>query len=277
MPATTEKEKTSKVTIPKIETEATLETLTQTDSLEPQRKKTERDTLHSRIILVSPYSLLNVFLESEIPRIVKGSEIEIISNSDFNKYPYINVEEREKYAKTPYWIIDFEKITAELEKEKIDKEKLARLRREGLADIIYQYEKEIREGLSFHNEFYQDNEKPSFRVTEIVSKLTQSLDQKLPNIWRNAEENAKDRIKLMDCVEFVEYYFFAKRNHILHITASKKFSEELASKHEYDKAGNFIKNSQFITEYFDKIRRDIVKLEEYGNRARLELFSIPKI
>ncbi len=271
----TEKEESRKVIIPKIETETNLETLTDPEIVKPERKRTTTELKSARVILISPYSQLNVFLEAEIPNIIKGGELDIVTCSDFNKPPYIDVESRERHAKTPYLIIDFERITAEVEKEIKDKEKIIQHRRRSLADIINTYETEIREGIAFPDEFYLEQGKNlSSKITEIISKLTQSLDQKLSSLWASADNLIKVRT-VTDVVEFNNYFLWAvKKGSINYMIPTKEFSKELESKHKYDKDGNFVRNTSFIIEYFDKIKKDIVKMEEYGKRARLELFNL---
>lgn len=255
-----------------IKTERTPETLTDPESVQPERKKTSTEMKSSRVIVISPYSRLNVYLESEIPKIIEGSYTEIISSAVFNYPPYIDVQTREMHAPTPFWIIDFEHITAEVEKTEIDKELLVKRKKSSLSDIIREYPDKIEANL-FSDEFFLEDNKIQTKITDITTKFAQTLDEVLPNLWKKAEDLSKKVKTVIDIVGFNEYYLWtAKKKEILYLTPSSSFSRELREKHVYDSNGNFITNSQFIENYFSDIRKDLVKLAEYGFRSKLNLF-----
>ena len=88
-------------------------TKTEPRSIEPQRLKLQNDVLHSRIIVVCPYSQFNAYFESKIPEIIEGGYVDIINQAEMKKPPYIQVVKKETGSKRPLWIIDFGRIIAE--------------------------------------------------------------------------------------------------------------------------------------------------------------------
>ncbi|MFC1685427.1 hypothetical protein ACFLZZ_00210 [Nanoarchaeota archaeon] len=90
--------------------EESLENLSFPERVFPRKKKTERDTLNSRIVVVSPYGQLNTYLSSEIPKIVPGGDVDVIDEAKSHAKPYIDIRKKESIAQKPLWIIDFGKI-----------------------------------------------------------------------------------------------------------------------------------------------------------------------
>ena len=66
--------------------------------VKPEEKSAVEDTYHARIVVVGPYSQFNVYLESTIPSLVKGSFVDFLDRADISLPPYIDVEKREKAA-----------------------------------------------------------------------------------------------------------------------------------------------------------------------------------
>ncbi|MBD3253195.1 hypothetical protein GF386_05660 [Candidatus Pacearchaeota archaeon] len=87
-------------------------------TLKRGQRKPETDDPYSdeqdqRVVVVCPYSQLNIYFESEIPRHLRDCEVDIISMAEIDEHPYIDISEREDEKPVPFWIIDFQKIIAE--------------------------------------------------------------------------------------------------------------------------------------------------------------------
>ncbi len=170
--------------------------LTQPESLRPERKKIEEDMLESRILVISPYGQLNVFFESEIPRLQRRCYVEVVDRAELDKDPYVNVEKREKNRQTPYLIIDFQKIIAPVEKIITNKAKRTQKRRQALIDLLNHFAALTGAGKIVDSSMYTLESKPidfKRKVTDIAQGLITYLDEKLQKVWEEIDKGVIEK------------------------------------------------------------------------------------
>ena len=74
----------------------------------PTRERIERSNIQERVIVVSPYKLINLFLDDFLPQLLaRNTTVDIVSHAELDRRPYIDPEQRERDRSLPEYVIDF--------------------------------------------------------------------------------------------------------------------------------------------------------------------------
>jgi len=220
-------------------------------------KKTARDALHTRVVVVSPYSQHNVFLETLIPDILSGGEVDVVSEAESDDPPYIEVPKREQKAQRPLWIIDFGKILAKsYNLSMLYQRRLEAFRDEMSRQLANQY-KGVEEYLR----------RPDVPLdAEVLTQLAGNLSHKLQGFNLDltqlsdalhlAEQMAeKDAIHP---VPFKGYSQWAARTERIYIRPKTRWSSAFESNYLYDESGNFLPGSvPLVPQIAEMMRGDL--------------------
>jgi hypothetical protein len=242
------------------------ETLTKPERLQPQRQKLINDTLHNRIIVISPDSQFNAFFESQIPELIVGGYVDIVDRAELIKPPYLYVADKEKNLQKPFWIIDFQRIVAKLPSEK----HLSIERARALSEIL-EYPISTQESEKLFSEYLQqetDATHPELRINSILKRLIPILKERLSS---NLEEKLKQAYEItlrrhpVDAVVPFNLYEIWNRNAgAVYITPSPELTKELESQRKYDEEGNFLSSSVAVQPYVNRLKQDLTAYASAG-------------
>lgn len=249
------------VTIPlpseEVDSEEQLSEPTQTKplGLEPKRQRTVEDTLHSRVIVISPYGQLNAYFESMIPKVVDGCYTDIISEAETNTPPHINVEQRESIAQRPFCIFDFQRIKAYQPSPEYLLDGQLRLLRGFFTDYLSEQRSQELFGKSFQQQTIEGEIDDILKNlnSDLRTRLERELGTKLHDIW----DKVLIEHPVLGVVHFDLYETFAREKRVIYIIPSPDFSRELCKRHTYDENRNFQPNAVSIADYVDRLNADL--------------------
>ena len=232
-------------------------TKTEPRSLEPQRLKLQNDVLHSRIIVVCPYSQFNAYFESKIPEIIEGGYVDVVNQAEMKKPPYIQVVKKEAGSKRPLWIIDFGRIIAEKPSEVYLKKERVGVITKILSDYTdpkkaEQLFLEYLGNEELSSELKANNILKSI-ITDLKPRLMSGLERELEEVYESVLNNHP----VDSVVPFNLYEIWNRRVSAVYITPSPEFSKELESKERYNANGNFNPNSVPVSGYLDMLNNDL--------------------
>ncbi len=234
-------------------------TKTQPSRIEPQRKKSAIESLNSRVIIISPHGQLNAYFESAIPRFVEGGYTDIISESELNHPPFIRIEEREKAAQKPFWIIDSHQIIADQPSPQYLLDERLRF----LCTILANYAYSEKAKMLFAKSL-QEQSSTKEKIEEIISSLTSDLRKRLEESLDEQLKLTKQRVTrehpVREIIPFILYEIYARQKKIDYITPTPDFSKELSRRRLFDEEGNFLANSVSIADYVTKLNADLAEL-----------------
>jgi hypothetical protein len=248
-------------------------TKTEPRSLEPQRLKLQNDVLHSRIIVVCPYSQFNAYFESKIPEIIEGGYVDIVNQAEMKKPPYIQVVKKEAGSKRPLWIIDFGRIIAEKPSEvHLKKERV------GVITKILSDYTDPKKAEQLFLEYLGNRElSPELKANNILKSLISDLRPRLMSGLEKELEEVYESVlnnhPIDSVVPFNLYEIWNRRVSAVYITPSPEFSKELESKERYNANGDFNPASISVRDYADRLERDLRTLAKKSLQD-LELLKI---
>jgi len=233
----------------------------------PKKEKTGVETLRSRVVVISPYSQLNVYIESIIPEILDGGYTDIVDRAEMKVPPYIDVNKKEKDIQSPLWIIDFGKIIAPQPKTSV----LANARVEAIISMI---NNNFIRRLKYNPELAGEYD-PQYKhilaeypftppsITKIVKHL-ESTVMSLYDEFLSEIKRIDESIKAEDCIDkvvlFNGYAVWAKNKSIVYLFPRPSFLAGLEKRHSNYPDGNFNPSSVSIKDYTEAIRMDLQKV-----------------
>jgi len=239
--------------------------------LKPKRQRTVEETLHSRVIVISPYGQLNAYFESRIPQFIDGGYTDIISEAETNTPPYMDVIQRERTAQRPLWIIDFQRIIADQPSPKYLLDEQLRLVRGFFTDYLSEQRSQELFEKSLQQPTVDKKIDNILRIlnSDLRTRLERELGAELENTWKRvAREHPVAGVAHFDL-----YESFAQVRKISYVIPSIEFSRELCRRHTYDESGNFQSNVVSIVDYVDKLNSDLEILTKRFPSQETELLQ----
>ena len=242
------------------------------DQTFPQKKQTKKAAQYSRVVVVSPYAQLNVFLEYEIPKHVEGGLVDVVSESTQDYPPYFNVDQHELLAQKPLWVIDFQKIII----DQPSPEYLAKVRFEALKSYVTQYIDEFQNNKPMYDLF----KKPNLSIDDArelfaaVGFIDEKPEQDLLNYLEEASKPVANNHLVKGIANFLEYTNWSKRDGVTLVTPKAEFAEDMLKRCVYDKDGNFQSTQVYINDHLNSLKIDLKALA--SKSKQLKMFSVYK-
>ena len=220
----------------------------------PVLKGVGSDMAHSRVVVVSPYAQMNVYLESALPRIIDGCIVDVVSRSDAVVQPYIDVSFRERSAQSPLWIIDFGKIISpqpsplDLRKARLDilSDIVSDTVKSGGGTLVSALEEQTFDGGGCKNIIMALRNTVENIHPESILPLMNAAHKSIPS------EKYVDRV-----VPFDGYALWSRDHTIARISPIAKISADFENAHSYDSSGHFNPSSVSIGLYVEFIESDL--------------------
>lgn len=264
------------------------ETETSLEGIDPVLKKVGELMKSSRIIVISPYSRLNVYLEHKIPEIIRGADVDVLERTDRTVQPYVDVATRERDKQAPYLIIDFEQIVG----REPSKEVIAEHRRMQIFSLLGNYLGGLSKrfaGIEGKEEFPFEigsrgdiSKEQAEGLVELIKEdfATYFGEKDVPGILNKERDFAADEF-VEEIVDFSGYRDFANKKDSIYVIPRINFSVELIARsaQAYDKEGNFLPNKVKVEDYFEQIEKDLREIESGKKGWKLfshSLFEIAK-
>jgi len=226
--------------------------------VKPEEKSAVEDTYHARIVVVGPYSQFNVYLESTIPSLVKGSFVDFLDRADISLPPYIDVEKREKAAeKPPLWIIDFERVIARQPRQSLLIEQRLEFMRRFIDSYLQKLpqEERARWNISAYPFTKQDADRLITGLRDDLYKTTHNKNF-VPEINKLDASITLDNY-VDDVIDFDGYTQWASKKPVMYITTTPQFSRSLREAHGFDADENFNPSSVDIKPYVQNLNHDL--------------------
>lgn len=232
-------------------------TLTSPKILLPEKKLVKNDTIHSRVVIVCPYSQFNAYFESQIPKIIERGYVDIVNEAENIKPPHINVSKREAEIQKPFWIIDFQKIIGIKPSPKHLLEERAFM----LSQIV-KYSLNPKDAEKLFGEYLQTEMDPELRIKNILKSIIIEIKQKLSESkleekLKAAHEIVLARYPIDDVVPFNLYEIWNRNIGAIYITPTPDFAKDLELKHNYDLDGNFRPSLVPVVGYASQLSEDL--------------------
>lgn len=222
---------------------------------------------YRRIVVVSPYAQLALFLKEEIPKIVDGSLIDRVVGAETKEHPYINVEKREAKHDKPFWIVDFGKILAPAPSYNALLEQRIKVLGDNIKSLISH--DEILKKTILH--YPITLEYATRLVRDISHYLEDFFAEHLFELWRFSDDTITYDDSVRRDVLFNGYREWAQMNKLTLLTPTRDFTKSLEDKSLYDENGNLVLDQYLLTEFHQNIVNDLINF--YSGKYNLELFA----
>ncbi len=235
----------------------------------PEEKSVASDTYRTRIAVVCPYSQFNIYFESTLPSLVKGSFVDVVDRAEISLPPYIDVQKREQAAeKPPLWIIDFERVIARQPRQSLLIEQRLEFMRRFIDSYLQKLpqEESARWNISAYPFTEQDADRLITRFRDDLYKATHNKNF-VPEINKLDASITLDNY-VDDVIDFDGYTQWASKKPVMYITTTPQFSRLLREAHGFDANENFNPSSVDIKPYVQNLSHD---LEQIANKSSKDL------